>query len=508
MIEPFSLMNRARTQRFSLTLALCLGCTLPAFAHAGDAPAQISKTSTATASTTATATGTAKSESPHKCGLGAAFHASRRQALLTQLESGIVFVRGLPTTRGYTRFSQDKTFWYLTGVESPNAALLMDAKSGKQILFLPQANARDEMWEGEIWDASDEWVGELTGFKEVRASNELMAVLKEWTAADKTVWISKEPHVELSGCHDRALPFDRRREKDPLDGRPGREDALEDNLKEKLQAEVKDMSPVLSEMRRVKTPEEIDAMRRAGRAGSIAMVDAIRATRPGVGEWELDALMTFVHRREGADGPAYYSIVGSGPNALVLHYSACARAMRAGEMLLIDYAPEVDHYTSDITRSWPTDGTFTPRMQELYDAVLAAQEAGIAAVKPGKTMQEIDKACRKVLQARGVGKLMPHGACHYIGLEVHDVGDNGKPFEPGVCFTVEPGVYEAATGIGIRIEDVVVVTETGCEVLSSGVPKSRQAIAELVGTDAALGRREMIRAESSESRASAEQPRR
>jgi Xaa-Pro aminopeptidase len=246
------------------------------------------------------------------------------------------------------------------------------------------------------------------------------------------------------------------------------------------------MSPVLAEMRRVKTPEEADAMRRAGRAGAIAMSEAMRATHPGLGEWEIDALMTFVHRREGASGPAYYAIVGSGPNALVLHYSACTRTLQPGEMLLVDYAPEFDHYTSDITRTWPTDGAFTPRMAELYDSVVAAQEAGIATVKPGRTMQDVDRACRKVLQSRGLAKLIRHGACHYIGLEVHDVGDNGKPLEPGVCFTVEPGVYEAATGIGIRIEDVVMVTETGCEVLSGGVTKDRKTIVEQVGTSHAL----------------------
>jgi Xaa-Pro aminopeptidase len=452
-----------------------------------------------------TKTAPARVDATRKCGLGAAFHAGRRQALLAKLGSGVVLVRGLPTTRDYMRFSQDKTFWYLTGIESPNATLVMDAKSGKQILFLPQADAMNEMWEGEIWDASDAWVSEVTGFKDVRASNELMSVLKEWTASDKTVWISKEPHVERAGCHDRALPFDRRQEKDPFDGRSGREDALEDNLKEKLQADVKNAAPILSEMRRVKTPEEIDAMRRAGRAGAIAMVEAMRATRPGVGEWELDALMTYVHRREGADGPAYYSIVGSGPNALVLHYSACSRVLKANEMLLIDYAPEFDHYASDITRSWPTDGVFTPRMQELYDAVLAAQEAGIAAVKPGKTLTEIESACRKVLQSHGFGKLMPHGACHYIGLEVHDVGNNGKTLEPGVCFTVEPGVYEPATGIGIRIEDVVAVTETGCEVLSAGVPKDRKTIVELIG---AGEKHRETHVENVESRASSDQPRR
>jgi Xaa-Pro aminopeptidase len=335
-----------------------------------------------------------------------------------------------------------------------------------------------------------------------------MSALEELVTENTPVWISKAPHVTLSGCHDRAFPADRAAAKDPLDGRVSREEALARNLTEKFECEVKDFTPILSEIRRVKTPEEIDAMRRAGRAGSAAMAEAIRSTQPGQGEWQIEALMSFVHRREGAEGPAYHGIVGSGPNALVLHYSSVSREMQAGEMLLIDYAPEYDHYASDITRSWPTDGKFTQRMAEIYDAVLEAQEAGIAAVAPGKTMREIDKVCRKVLQSRGMGKLMPHGACHYIGMEVHDVGEFDKPFEPGVSFTIEPGVYDPASGIGVRIEDVVVVTETGCEVITSDVPKAREAIVALWNEEGILERAPATRVRAIETPTSVESPKR
>ena len=288
-----------------------------------------------------------------KCGLGAAFHAGRRAVLRARLAEGLVLVRGLPPTRDYSTFRQDKTFWYLTGVESPNAALLIDAKSGEEILFLPKKSKLGEMWEGELWDTDDAWVKEITGFSDLRPSGDLPAVLKEKTASEKIVWTCSDPHIELAGCIDRARPYDERVKRDPLDGRTNREQALADHLRKDFGAEVKDMKKVLDEMRRVKTTEEIDAIRRASQAGSVAMMEAIRSTRPGIGEWEIDALMTFVHRREGADGPAYHAIVGSGPNALALHYSASSRVMNAGEMLLIDYAPELDHYTSDITRSWP-----------------------------------------------------------------------------------------------------------------------------------------------------------
>jgi len=430
---------------------------------------------------------------PRHCGLGAAFHAGRRQKLVeglrVQSEGGaVVLVRGLPATRDYGRFQQDKTFWYLTGVESPNATLLIDVKSGASTLFLPARSTANERWEGEIWDAEDAWVKDVTGFTDVRPANELVATLKEMTSAAKLVWISKEPWVALSGCADRALPYDRSIEKDPLDGRPSRESVLEENLREKLKVDVKDCAPMLAEMRRVKTPEELDALRRASHVGALAMMEAVRSSRPGIGEWQLEALMGFVHRREGATGPAYHGIVGCGPNALILHYSEDARVLGASEMLLLDYAPEFDHYVSDITRSWPVDGQFTPRMIEIYDAVLEAQEAGIAEIKPGKTFEDVEKACRKVLAKHGMMKLLRHGVSHFVGMEVHDVGDYGRPLEAGVVLTVEPGVYDAVAGIGVRIEDVVVVTATGCEVLSAFVPKDRAALSRLVAEEGLLDR--------------------
>ena len=424
------------------------------------------------------------------CGLGKEFHAGRRAALVAALgeKEGVVLVRGLPDTRAYTRFEQDKTFWYLTGVESPNAALLIDLKSAKPILFLPKASKMKESWEGELWDASDAWVPELTGIADVRVTGDLEKTLSELAPKGSTVWISMEPWIDLAGCADRARPADMAQAHDAFDGRANREEALQKNLTEKFGLVVKDCAPQLGELRRIKTREEIGALRRAGTSGALALIEAMRSTKPGIGEWQLDALMSFVQRNEGARGPAYHAIVGSGPNALALHYSASTRVLREHEMLLIDYAPEYDHYDCDITRSWPTDGEWTPRMAELYDAVLAAQEAGIAAVKPGVTMREVDAACRKVLNERGLLPLLAHGCCHYIGMEVHDVGDGTRPFVPGVAFTVEPGVYEHESGIGIRIEDVVVVTETGCEVVSRLVPRDRETITKLVRSTGLLDR--------------------
>ncbi|MCP3918312.1 MAG: aminopeptidase P family protein [bacterium] len=424
------------------------------------------------------------------CGLGRDFHSGRRALLREKVESGVLVFRGLGVPRANVSFSQDKAFWYLTGVETPDAALVMDAASGREVLFVNRPSEWRERWEGEIWDADDEWVAGLTGISEVRPRSEFMDVLGEMMAeqdgARPALWTSLSAHVELAGSYDAAGPYDKRRKKDPLDGRQSREEMLAEHLGKKYDVEVQDVESILYEMRRVKTPEEIDAIRRAGRAGALAISEGMRSTRPGLGEWELDALLTWIQQRHGAAGIAYAAIVGSGVNSLTLHYNFSTRRMRDGEVVLIDFGPEVDHYVTDITRTWPVNGKFTERQAELYDAVLDAQKAGIAAAKPGATVGEVDGACSKVLQERGFQRLMRHGAVHYVGMEVHDVGSTRTVLEPGVCFTIEPGLYEAATGIGIRIEDVVVITEDGCEVVTADAPKERDAIEALIAETGVL----------------------
>lgn len=426
------------------------------------------------------------------CGLGAKFHAGRRAALREKLGSGIVVVRGLPETRDYTEFRQDKTFWYLTGIESPDATLVMDAASGLELLFLPARDKVKEFWEGELWDPQDEWVKELSGFSKVRANGDdnanLMATLGELLEGRDEVWVSLHPWVALAGGFDRAQPADEHQLHDPLDGRMSRERQLAAKLEQHFGVKAKDLRPALDELRLVKQPAEIAAMRRAGISGARAMAEAMRSTKPGVHEWELDALLAFEQVRQGADGPAYHAIVGAGPNSTTLHYSVSTRTTQAGEMLCVDAGGEVDHYTTDITRSWPVSGRFTERQAEMYDAVLAAQEAGLALCKPGGTIAEVSDAANQVLIERGFGDMIRHGVCHWIGMEVHDVGNYFKPFVPGMAFTVEPGIYDEEHDIGIRIEDVVVISEIGHENLTRRVPVERDEIEALIAEEGVLDR--------------------
>ncbi|MFT5286251.1 MAG: Xaa-Pro aminopeptidase [Planctomycetota bacterium] len=428
-------------------------------------------------------------------GLGKEFHSGRRAELRKRLGDGWAFFRGLDKERDAEAFRQDKQFWYLTGVESPNAALLMNAKTGQEILFLPAQDAYAETWEGELWDAGDEWVRSLTGFGDVRPAEGMVDTLKELVSEGDIMWTSSHPTLAMMGTSDYAAKHDKARVADELDGRINRAATLSVKLKELLGVEIKDCVQDLLELRWAKTEEEIEAMRRSSYAGALSMSEAIRSTRPGLGEWELQGLMSWVHMNEGADGPAYYAIVGSGANSCILHYSDNKKRMADGEVVLIDYGCEVDHYTTDITRTWPVNGKFSERAAELYDAVLEAQVAAIAAVKPGVTMRDVSKVATDLLKAKGYGDLIKHGTCHWIGMEVHDPGptrdgvsSSSLPLVPGVAFTVEPGLYEASTGIGIRIEDVVVVTEDGCEVITGDVPKARAEVEALVQSEGVLDR--------------------
>lgn len=422
------------------------------------------------------------------CGLGRAFHEGRRAALLAELGDEVFVIRGLDEPRDYLKFYQDKNFWYLTGIDSPGAALVLDGRTDEEFLFLPRHDPFKEQWDGEIWDVDDAWVGELTGFEDRRPREELESFLAERLAERPPVRIVRTPWVALAGGTDMASPHERRQAADPFDGRPSREKRLEEELESRYGVECADASRLLAKLRIVKEPEEIEAMRRAARVGSAAIAEAIRCTAPERGEWELEALMSFMHERYGAAGPAYSAICASGPNNNVLHYFHSSRRMHAGELLLVDYGPDVDHYTTDITRTWPVSGKFDERQRKLYDIVLEAQQAGIAAAKPGNGMGDVGAAIQAVFERHGVQGMVRHAPTHYIGLEVHDVGVRG-PFRPGMTLAIEPGLYDDENGFGIRIEDVVLITDDGCEILTrEGLPVDAEGIEALAAEAGLLDR--------------------
>ncbi len=419
-------------------------------------------------------------KNPFDSPLGRAFHDGRRKALAKAVGEGTILLRGAEDTRNYLEFRQSNDFWYLSGVETPGAALAIHAKDARATLFLPAADPFREQWEGPDLSPGKE-AAEATGIEDVRDVGEFEEYVGRLKGKGPlyTPFAPEEIHAT---SRDRASGFEQRRSSDAFDGRPSRERAFRAALEKRLGegTKVKDLSPILEELRRVKTKEEIEAMREASRIGGEGHVAAMRATRPGRFEWEIAAAARAVFDRLGSPGPAYMAIVGGGPNSLALHYSRKFRRIEDGEVVLMDFGPEVFYYTADITRTWPSNGRWTKRQREVYEACLRAQEETLDAVKPGSTLAELARVTTKALAASGFAAYQRHGPTHYIGMAVHDVGSSAKPFEPGVCVTVEPGIYIPEENLGVRIEDTVVVTATGCENLSAGCPRDPDAIEALM----------------------------
>jgi Xaa-Pro aminopeptidase len=268
--------------------------------------------------------------------------------------------------------------------------------------------------------------------------------------------------------------------------------------------EIVDPATIVHELRRIKSRHELDLMRRAAEITGAAHLAAMRAARPGAHEYEVEAAIQSVFRSQGSERSAYSSIVGSGPNATVLHYRKNDRRMEEGELILIDAGCEYQYYASDVTRTFPVGGKFSGPQREIYEIVLAAQAASIAAARPGATLEEVhDRSVRVIaqglidlallegpldaaLEKQTYKKYYMHRTSHYLGMDVHDVGryfieGKSRPLDSGVVITVEPGIYVAGNaegaperyrGIGVRIEDDVLVTPDGPSVLTADVPSS------------------------------------
>ena len=232
-------------------------------------------------------------------------------------------------------------------------------------------------------------------------------------------------------------------------------------------------------MRRVKDAQEIDRLREAGRISALGLKEAIRSAKPGMYEYQIAALATFVFYWNGASGPAFFPIVGSGPNSCLLHYSLNRRKMVSGDIVVMDFGADYEYYVSDITRTFPVSGKFSEDQAKVYRIVLEAQVAALDKIRPGATFGTLEEAIREVFGRVGYNKYISHAVGHYVGMSVHDVG-KPAPFEAGTVIAVEPGIYMPEKNLGIRIEDTVLVTKDGYEILTGEAPKEISEIEKLM----------------------------
>ena len=426
-------------------------------------------------------------------------HARRRARLLAKMQRGIAIVPTAPE-RVRNRDSSylyrfDSYFYYLCGFHEPEAVLVLIAGAEPQnLLFCREKNLEREIWDGFRFgpDAARDACGVDAAYPIALLDEKLPALMANQPALHYAPGADADWDASIMHWLNQVRAQSR--------------------LGVSAPQEIHDIRSGLDEMRLLKDEHELALMRRASGISAAAHERAMRATRPGRMEYEIEAELLYEFRRQGAQYPAYWPIVAGGANACVLHYSDNSARLDAGALLLVDAGCELDGYASDITRTWPVSGKFSGAQKDIYELVLAAQAAAIAATGPGVAWDLPHEAAvrvlaqgmidfglclgslDKVIEAGDYKRFYMHRTGHWLGLDVHDAGEyklEGKwrPLAPGMTLTVEPGCYiraaddvpEAYWNIGVRIEDDVLVTESGCEVITAATPKSVAAIEALVG---------------------------
>jgi Xaa-Pro aminopeptidase len=408
------------------------------------------------------------------------FHA-RRRSVASKANGGAILLFASNEAEGPNDlygYRPDDNFFYLSGWSEPGAALLILGGSGAEdhayteILFLPNHNPSQEKWTGPKLGADNPDASKITGFDHVEVLDNLRSELVRLLPAKRAiVYTDVVADGEISNSTA------------PLDW-------LQRANAFPVGVSFQDVRPMLAALRTFKDTGEIERIRHATDASIAAHFAAMRAVRPGITEREVSALMQYEWGKRGCERPAYAPIVGSGFNSTVLHYSDDSATMQSGDVVVIDAAGEYSMYASDITRTLPVSGKFTARQREIYDIVLGAQQAAIAAFRSGKSHLRKDQpdsiynvaysyinSHGKDLHGEPLGKYFIHGLSHYVGLNVHDAGDYDVPLGPGAVFTIEPGIYIPEEKLGVRIEDILYVDQEGKLIdMTAGLPHTADDI--------------------------------
>jgi Xaa-Pro aminopeptidase len=427
--------------------------------------------------------------------LSPAFHAGRRAAFREKMpeKSVAVFFAAPQKVRNNDVnyiYAQNKNFYYLTGLEEPNAVLLLFKqpvtilqKTGTEFIFVQSRNPQREMWTGKILGAAG--VQEKYQLNAVFSTEQFSGKLVDWSQLDTVISSFRNDQI--------------------LFKYPGRGDILANmaaSLDSALMGAGKSAAPtiamnILQALRGIKQPEEIALMEKVINMSVEGHNSVMRSMKPGMHEYDAQAIMEYEFKSRGSEYVGYPSINGSGANTCILHYETNQRTLQDGDLLLSDCAAEYHGYSADVTRTIPVNGKFSPEQKIIYELVLAAQDAAFAECKPGKQFSDPHAAAVNVI-AKGLKELgiissenqvrtyFPHGTSHHLGLDVHDMGRRAT-LEPGMIFTVEPGIYippgspcdKKWWSIGVRIEDDLLITADGYKNLSAGSPRSVEAIEKM-----------------------------
>jgi Xaa-Pro aminopeptidase len=419
-------------------------------------------------------------------------YASRRAKLVSNIDGPILLLgySGKEVEAQTYIFAQEENFYYLTGHNEEEAALILlpavakkaanDDWTDREIFFLPLKDVRKEKWNGVRMSPGDPGIELRTGFSVVKPYPELRAVV--------------ERLAKVYPAFYTILPYQRE-----LGGYPHEKETVDWLKQVAPEVILKDIRANIAELRLIKSPTELAFLRQAIDLSLDAQFEAMKMMRAGLWEYQISGKMVEVHAMGGAEAEAYAPIVGAGPNSTALHYDKLDRKIEDGDIVVMDVGAQYSGYAADITRTIPANGKFTPRQREIYEIVLGAQDAAIHALKPGMDMcRKGDRSVYKIAydyinshgkdqHGKSLGQYFIHGLGHSIGLNVHDPGDLCKPFAPGTVITIEPGIYIPAENLGVRIEDDVLITDSGYELLSQRLPRSPDEI-EKIMADAAKQR--------------------
>jgi len=415
-------------------------------------------------------------------------YASRRKKFMEKIPDGVAIILGAQLRVTYNEHYQNNDFMYFTGVEIPNAILLIDGIKKESTLFftITERAARNEGISLELVRNPQK----VTGIEKVQPFEQFTPDLTLLAEETLVFYTSFKPEELVRECTNEKYRILRRNmTRNEWDGRLTRELQFVKLLEERFpQVEVRDCSRLIWDLRIIKSPAEVDLLRKAARIAVKAHIELIKSTRVGMHEYELAALYEYLCKKEGAQDLAYYMLICSGENHPYLHYYKHDRVLQDGDFLVIDVGPDLGYYDIDITISYPVNGKFTPRQREIYEAAKAVHEANMSVYRPGLTGEEVREEVNAILIEQGFdltldifqNRTMRGSFGHYVGMAVHDVGGGPRVLQSGMVFANEPFAVFPEENLGVRVEDTILITEDGCENLTAGIPREIAEIEALM----------------------------
>ena len=428
--------------------------------------------------------------------------------------NSIAILQGAPSETGYVKFRQYNEFYYLTGIETPHSYMMIKGETGETTLYLPHKNPRRERSEGPLLSAEDvEAVKAMTGVEHVFATTMMGEHL--WRMRMRTkpiVYLYQSPPERHAESRDLLLRHEGDIQNDPWDQTQPRYKDFNQNMSAHMAgSEIRDLTNILDQLRLIKSNAEIEVIKKATVLSCLALMEAMRSTKPGIYEYELDGLAKYIYHVNGSQGDAYYSLIANGTNAYMPHYHEKQAQLKDGDLLLMDYSPDYNYYMSDITRMWPVNGKFSEEQAQLYGFYMKCYRAILDNIRPHVAPVEVRKEAAdemKIILASAKFNKPHHRQAaenfvngfvrssnrqyaslgHGVGMATHDVGDHSKMLLPGMVFTIEPALRVPEENIYIRLEDLIVITEKGAEIVSDFVPMDIKGIEKMMREKGMLDR--------------------